>query len=214
MFTFLAAYFTAIIEQLGYLGAGFLMVLESMVAPVPSELVMPFVGFLVAEGKFTWTMSIVATSIGSIVGSLASYAMGYWGGRPLVMKVGKYLLLNERDLEWTEKWFARHGSWTIFVSRFIPVVRHLISIPAGLGKMRLLPFCVYTLIGATLWNVFLLVCGYKLKQNWDKVEHYSKQIDHVMIVVVLLAGIWFVKTHLVRARKSGATGPRDASGTH
>lgn len=213
MFTFLAGYFTAIIEQLGYLGAGFLMVLESMVAPVPSELVMPFVGFLVAEGKFTWTMSIVATSIGSIIGSLASYAMGYWGGRPFVMKVGKYLLLNEHDLEWTEKWFARHGSWTIFVSRFIPVVRHLISIPAGLGKMRLLPFCVYTLIGATLWNVFLLVCGYKLKQNWDKVEHYSKQIDHVMIVVVLIAGVWFVKTHLVRARKSGTTGPGESSGT-
>lgn len=201
MFTFLAEYFTAIIAKLGYLGAGFLMGLESMVAPVPSELVMPFVGFLVAEGKFTWTMSIVATSIGSVIGSLASYAMGYWGGRPVVMKIGKYLLLNERDLEWTERWFARHGSWTIFVSRFIPVVRHLISIPAGLGKMRLLPFCVYTLIGATLWNVFLLWCGYVLKQNWEKVEHYSKQLDVVVIILGIAAAIWFVKTHLARARR-------------
>ena len=201
MFTHLAVYFTHIIENLGYWGAGFLMGLESMVAPVPSELVMPFVGFLVADGKFTWTFAILATSLGSIVGSLVSYALGYWGGRPIVMKVGRYLLLNEHDLEWTENWFARNGSWTILVSRFNPVVRHLISIPAGLGKMKLLPFCLYTLIGATLWNTFLLVCGFKLKQNWETVEQYSKQIDRVMIVVVAIAAVWFVKTHLARYRR-------------
>ncbi len=211
MFTHLAVYFTHIIETLGYWGAGFLMGLESMVAPVPSELVMPFVGFLVADGKFSWTLSIIATSIGSILGSLASYAMGYWGGRPIVLKVGKYLLLNEHDLEWTEKWFARHGSWTIFVSRFIPVVRHLISIPAGLGKMRLLPFCVYTVIGATMWNVFLMVCGYKLKQNWEQVEHYSKQLDVVMVIVIVIAGVWFVKTHLARYRKQNGAGQNGSS---
>ena len=137
----LAVYFTYIIEQGGYWGAGFLMMLESMVVPVSSELVMPFVGFLVAEGKFSSIIAISATSLGSIVGSLVSYCMGYYGGRPLVLKVGRYLLLNREHLEWTERWFARHGSWTIFVSRFIPVVRHLISIPAGFGRMRIAPFC-------------------------------------------------------------------------
>ena len=196
----LAVYFTYIIEKLGYFGAGFLMCLESMVAPVPSELVMPFVGFLAVEGKFSIAASIIATSVGSIVGSLLSYCMGYYGGRPLVLKVGRYLLLNHEHLEWTERWFERHGSWTIFVSRFVPVVRHLISIPAGLGKMRLLPFCLYTLIGATMWNSFLFFCGYKLRQNWTLVQQYSHELDIVAVIVLAIAGLWFVVTHLKRSR--------------
>jgi membrane protein DedA with SNARE-associated domain len=122
------------------------------------------------------------------------------GGRPFVMKVGRYLLLNREHLEWTERWFDRHGSWTIFASRFIPVVRHLISIPAGLGRMRLLPFCLYTVLGATIWNTFLLVCGYKLRQNWTLVEQYSHELDVAVAVVLVLAGIWFVLTHLRRGR--------------
>ena len=196
----LAVYFTYLIEKLGYLGAGFLMALESMVAPVPSELVMPFVGFLAVEGKFSVPLAILATSAGSLIGSVISYYMGYLGGRPFVMKVGRYLLLNREHLEWTERWFDRHGSWTIFVSRFIPVVRHLISIPAGLGKMRLLPFCLYTVLGATIWNTFLLVCGYKLRQNWTLVEQYSHELDVAVAVALVLAGIWFVLTHLRRGR--------------
>jgi membrane protein DedA with SNARE-associated domain len=196
----LAVYFTYLIEKLGYLGAGFLMALESMVAPVPSELVMPFVGFLAVEGKFSVPLAILVTSVGSVIGSVISYYMGYLGGRPFVMKVGRYLLLNREHLEWTERWFDRHGSWTIFVSRFIPVVRHLISIPAGLGRMRLLPFCLYTALGATIWNTFLLVCGYKLRQNWTLVEQYSHELDVAVAVALVLAGIWFVLTHLRRGR--------------
>jgi len=201
----LAVYFTYIIEKLGYLGAGFLMTLESMVAPVPSELVMPFVGFLAAEGKFSIAGSIIATSIGSIIGSLISYYMGYYGGRPLVLKVGRYLLLNHEHLEWTERWFARHGSWTIFVSRFIPVVRHLISIPAGLGKMRLVPFCVYTLIGATLWNSFLFYCGFRLRQNWTLVQQYSHELDIIAVIGLAICAVWFVVTHLRRSRPVALT---------
>ena len=203
----LAVYFTYIIEQLGYWGAGFLMALESMVAPVPSELVMPFVGFLAAEGKFSLEMSILATSIGSIIGSLISYYMGYLGGRPLVLKVGKYLLLNREHLEWTEKWFAQHGSWTILVSRFIPVVRHLISIPAGLGKMRILPFCIYTLIGATVWNTFLLLCGYKLRQNWTLVQQYSHELDIVVAIGLVIATIWFAIMHVRRSKVAVVANP-------
>ena len=196
----LAIYFTYIIEQLGYFGAAFLMALESMVAPVPSELVMPFVGFLAAEGKFSVTLSILATSLGSIIGSLISYYMGYLGGRPLVLKVGRYLLLNREHLEWTERWFERNGSWTIFVSRFIPVVRHLISIPAGLGRMRIVPFCVYTLIGATMWNTFLLMCGYKLRKNWTLVQQYSHELDLIVAAVLAVCGIWLAIMHVRRAR--------------
>ena len=196
----LAEYFTYIIKQGGYPGAGFLMALESMVAPVPSELVMPFVGYLVADAKFGLVPSVLATSLGSIIGSLASYYMGYYGGRPVVLKVGRYLLLNKEHLEWTERWFARHGTWTIFASRFIPVVRHLISIPAGIGRMRLLPFAAYTLVGATIWNSFLLWCGIKLRENWTLVETYSRQVDIVMAIILGAAVVWFVVAHVRRAR--------------
>jgi len=204
----LAVYFTYIIEQLGYFGAGFLMMLESMVAPVPSELVMPFVGFLAAEGKFSVPAAILATSVGSVIGSLISYYMGYLGGRPFVLHVGRYLLLNKEHLEWTENWFDRNGSWTIFVSRFIPVVRHLISIPAGLGRMRLIPFCVYTLLGATIWNTFLLLCGYKLRQNWTLVQTYSHELDIVVLVGLAVCMVWFAVARVRRVRAVAAADDR------
>jgi membrane protein DedA with SNARE-associated domain len=187
----LTVYFTYIIEQMGYWGAAFLMALESMIAPVPSELVMPFVGFLVAEGKFSIPVAIIATSIGSLVGSLVSYYMGLLGGRPLVLKAGRYLFLNHEHLDWTERWFAKNGSWTIFVSRFIPVVRHLISIPAGLGRMNVWRFTIFTLVGATIWNTFLLYCGFKLRQNWTLVQKYSHELDIVVgLLAVAFLGIW------------------------
>src|SRR6266581_1927790 len=148
------------LDTAGYSGAGALMALESMIAPIPSEAVMPFVGFLVADGKWSLWGAILVTSLGSIVGSSISYAMGYYGGRPVVLRVGKYLLLNVHDLERTEHFFHRRaGALTIFLSRFIPVVRHFVSIPAGIGRMPVMPFFAATLLGATLWNSFLLICG-------------------------------------------------------
>ncbi|MBI2947707.1 MAG: DedA family protein [Verrucomicrobia bacterium] len=182
-----------ILDTTGYWGAGFLMALESMIAPVPSEAVMPFVGFQVADGKWNLWLAIGATSMGSIVGSLLSYGMGYYGGKPLVLKAGQYLLLNQHDLELTETFFhKRKGSWTIFISRFIPVIRHFISIPAGIGKMPLAPFLAMTFIGATVWNTFLLVCGMKLREQWPVIQKYSHQAD-IVVVAAILAGVgWFV----------------------
>jgi membrane protein DedA with SNARE-associated domain len=192
-----------ILEQTGYLGAGFLMALESMIAPVPSEAVMPFVGFMVADGKWGLIPSILATSAGSVVGSSLSYLMGYYGGKPFVLKVGKYLLLNKHDLEMTEKFFhARKGTITLFIARFIPVVRHFISIPAGTGKMPVVPFLVATLVGATMWNTFLLVCGMKLREHWNAVMKYSHQIDIVVVVGMVIAAIIFVRKRLKQQRAS------------
>lgn len=183
-----------ILETSGYAGAGFLMALESMIAPVPSEAVMPFVGFMVADKKWALVPSIAATSAGSIVGSLLSYYMGYYGGKPLVLKVGKYLLLNVHDLEWTEKFFhGRSSGWWLFASRFIPVVRHFVSIPAGTGKMPMLPFLTATFIGATIWNTFLLICGMKLRDHWHVVQKYSHQADYVIVAALLVLGIWFYR---------------------
>jgi membrane protein DedA with SNARE-associated domain len=177
----------------GYAGAAGLMALESMIAPVPSEAVMPFVGFMVVDGKWNLWLAILSTSIGSIIGSLLSYWMGYYGGKPFVLRIGKYLLLNVHDLERTEKFFhKRSGAITIFVARFIPVVRHFISIPAGIGRMPMIPFLVPTFIGATMWNTFLLICGMKLREHWTAVQKYSHQADYVIVGLLLIGAGWFV----------------------
>ncbi len=189
------------LNNTGYFGAAFLMALESMILPIPSEAVMPFVGFLVADGKWELWAAIVATSAGSMTGSALSYAMGYYGGKPFVLKAGRYLLLNPHDLERTEDFFSRRkGVLTLFISRFIPVVRHLVSVPAGTGKMKIFPFLLATFAGATLWNSFLLACGIYLREKWELVETYSHQVD-VVVVAVLLAGLAF----FVRARYGGRT---------
>ena len=197
-----------ILDTTGYVGAAALMALESMIAPVPSEAVMPFVGFQVADGKWNLWLAIASTSIGSIVGSLLSYWMGYFGGKPLVLKIGKYLLLNQRDLERTEQFFHRKaGILTIFIARFVPVVRHFISIPAGMGKTPMLPFLAVTFIGATAWNTFLLVCGMKLREHWPVVQKYSHQVDIGIVVLILIAGVWWVKVRLPQFRGRGGSGP-------
>ncbi len=194
---FITEFAIKILDTAGYLGAALLMALESMIAPVPSEAVMPFVGFQVADGKWNLLASILATSIGSITGSLASYLMGYFGGKPFVLKVGKYLLLNKKDLEKTEKFFnARKGVITLFICRFIPVVRHFISIPAGIGKMSILPFLIATTTGATLWNCFLLFCGMKLREHWVIIQKYSHQIDIFIVLGMLIGVAIFIKTRL------------------
>ena len=181
----------AFIAATSYPGVFLLMVLESMVFPIPSEAVMPFAGFLIVDGQFTFTGVIIASTLGSIVGSLLSYAMGYYGGKPFISKFGKYLLLDAHDLEITERFFAKRGELTIFISRFVPVIRHLISIPAGLGKMNLWKFSIYTILGAGLWNSFLTYVGFKLKENWQEVMVYSHTIDIVVVAVLGLAFLYY-----------------------
>ncbi|MFA7298764.1 MAG: DedA family protein [Candidatus Absconditabacterales bacterium] len=184
---FLATYITAFIEQTGYITVFLGMIMESMIFPIPSEAIMPFAGFLVATKQFSLQGVIIVSTLGSIIGSLLSYAIGYYGGKPFIRKFGKYFLLDEEELESTEHFFKKRGSITIFISRFIPVVRHLISLPAGMGKMNLTKFLIYTIIGAGLRNTFLILVGKYLKQNRELVMQYSSTIDKV--VVVILVGI-------------------------
>ena len=187
------------LDLTGYYGAAGLMALESMIAPIPSEAVMPFVGFLISDGKWGFWEAMFATSLGSLIGSTISYFMGYYGGKPVVLKVGKYLFLDEHDLTMTENFFhKRAGTATIFISRFIPVVRHLISIPAGVGRMPLVPFLAATLIGATMWNTFLLFCGMKLREHWHVVQKYSHQVDLVVALVLISGTAWFIRSRLAR----------------
>jgi membrane protein DedA with SNARE-associated domain len=187
----LCYYNTWFINQCSYLGVFVLMALESMIAPIPSELVMPFAGFLIFTGHFDPWAVMVASSLGSIVGSLFSYGMGRLG-EPVVLRYGRYLLLHPHHLEWTKKFFERQGGKTIFISRFIPVVRHLISIPAGLARMPLAPFILYTAVGATLWNGFLTYLGVRLKENWRLIQQYTHILDYLVVAVMVAGAGYFV----------------------
>jgi membrane protein DedA with SNARE-associated domain len=194
-----------VLDTTGYAGAALLMALESMIAPVPSEAVMPFVGFLVADGKWTLWEAVLATSFGSFAGSYLSYLLGYYGGRPAVLKVGRFLLLDVRDLERTERFFqGQKSAWTLFACRFIPVVRHLVSIPAGIGRMRFWPFAIASTTGATLWNCFLLYCGYKLRENWSMVQDYRHHFDALIIGMLVATIAWYVWIKLKQRREDRA----------
>ncbi len=190
-----------IISILGYAGIFFLMMLESMVVPVPSELVMPFAGFLVIQGNFNFFLVIVASTLGSITGSLIFYYIGKTGGHTLVEKYGKYVLVDSYDVKKTEEWFKKRGELTVFIARLIPVVRHLISLIAGIGKMEVKKFAVYTVIGAALWNGILTYVGFILGQNWEEVSVYMEQLDIVIVVLIVIGCVYFVYRHLSRRKK-------------
>ena len=192
----LAVFAIDVISKIGYLGVFFLMVMESMVIPIPSELVLPFAGFLISRGDFSFVWVMIASSLGSITGSLISYYMGKFGGNAFVIRYGKYVLLDVEDLKKTERWFEKRGEYTIFISRFIPVVRHLISIPAGIGKMDLKRFCLYTVAGASMWNFILVYAGYLLGEHWDRIKHYSEPVSLTVAAALVIGFTWFVYRHM------------------
>ncbi len=182
----------------GYAGLVVLMTLESMVAPLPSEAVMPFAGLPIYEGTFSFVGVILFSVAGSLIGSIISYYAGLYGGRPFVTKFGKYFLLDIRDLEMTEKFFNRYGDKTIFFGRFVPVVRHPISIPAGAGEMKAGIFILYTAVGAGVWSSLLAYAGFRLKRHWEEIRHYGQTMDWV-VAAILLAGLaYFIYRHVRR----------------
>lgn len=187
----IALFCISAISLMGYAGVVFLMMLESMIFPIPSELVMPFAGFLIAEGEMTFFWVIFSSIIGSLIGSLLSYYIGYKGGKRFLIKYGKYFLLDEEHLAKTEQWFSKKGELTILIGRFIPVVRHFISIPAGFGKMNLKRFILYTTIGAGIWNSFLTYIGFVLGNNWENISHYSDYLSWGVLIILALAFVYF-----------------------
>ncbi len=164
---------------------------------------MPFAGFLVAQGKLSFIPVALLAAVASLLGSWASYAIGYYGGIPLIRKAGHYVLLDEDRLKWTEKWFKRHGAKTIFISRFVPVVRHLISLPAGIGKMPLFKFSTYTFLGAFIWGTILLYLGFYLGSNYILIHKYSSIIDLIVLGLIVIAVIYYVRhvTGIMKAKK-------------
>jgi membrane protein DedA with SNARE-associated domain len=200
----LCYYNTAFIQHCSYAGVFILMALESMIFPIPSELIMPFAGFLIFTGHFDPVWVMAASTMGSVIGSLISYGMGVLG-EPVVLRYGRYLFLNPHHLEWTRKFFDRYGNITIFVSRFIPVVRHLISIPAGLARMPLGRFVLYTAAGAFLWNGFLAYLGVRLKENWRLIQQYTHVVDYLVAAGLLAVLAYFVWKLREARRNAGVT---------
>lgn len=194
----LAYYAERAIRAIGYPGVFLAMAAESMFIPIPAEAVMPFTGFLVADGTFRFEWVFIVAAMGSLAGSLVSYYIGAWGGKPFVNKLGKYVLLDRRDLEATERFFSRRGEVTIFVSRLIPVARHLISLPAGASRMNLPRFVIFTIAGAGLYDAFLAVVGFYLRDNWSSVMRYSHTIDAVAILLCVAVVVLYVYRHLRR----------------
>jgi membrane protein DedA with SNARE-associated domain len=201
----LVAFGTQVIGAVGYLGVFLLMVAESMVLPVPSEAVMPFAGFLAAEGSLDPLGVTAAALLGSIVGSLTGYAMGRYGGRPFLQRYGKWFLLDQEDLEASDRFFQKRGAVAVFICRFIPVIRHLVSIPAGLSRMAIVPFILVTTLGAGLWNTVLLASGYVLRRNWHVIAEHSHVVDIVVVAVLAALVVAYVVRHLrARARKASS----------
>ena len=191
MIEILFIWISNLISAVGYFGIFILMILESMVFPVPSEAVMPFAGYLASTGRFNFILVLAISTIGTLTGSLISYYIGL-KGEHLIRKYHKLFLLNEHHLDYTNNFFIKNGSKTIFIARFIPVIRHLISIPAGMGKMNLKKFIVYTLLGGFIWNFILTYLGYKLGENWKLISDYSKIIDIFIIALIIIVIAYFV----------------------
>lgn len=190
------------ISSMGYAGIVLLMGIESANIPLPSEVIMPFSGFLVFSGQFILIWVAIAGGIGCLLGSLFSYWIGAKGGRPLVERYGKYILLSKHDLNLSDKWFARWGMPVVFVGRLLPVVRTFISFPAGIAKVNLWKFSVYSFVGSVIWSYFLAWIGFKLGENWDSLKVYFHKFDTAIGVLILLGIALYIYRHIKNSRNA------------
>lgn len=194
----------ATIATLGYGGIVLLMAIESACIPLPSEIIMPFSGYLVSKGTFNLWLVGFAGAIGCVLGSYVAYWAGMWGGRPLIERYGKYVLISRRDLDWADKWFNSYGEPIVFFSRLLPVIRTFIAFPAGVVRMNLWRFTVYTFLGSLPWCLGLAYVGQKLGEHWDSLREYFHRFDMVIGVLLVACAAWWIRHHFqgLKAEKS------------
>ena len=199
----LSAFIVATISALGYAGVVLLMAIESACIPLPSEVIMPFSGYLVHTGQFNlWAVGF-AGAVGCVLGSLVAYWAGMYGGRPFIEKYGRFVLISHHDLDLADRWFARYGEFIVFASRLLPVVRTFIAFPAGVARMNLTRFTLYTFLGSLPWCLGLAYVGQVLGEQWDKNEalkSWFHRFDFLIGVAVLAAAAWWVWRHLKHSR--------------
>lgn len=193
---------THLYEVVGYLGVAIWVAIESVVIPIPSELVLPFAGFLVGEGTavepitggpWNYWLTVLAGTIGATVGALVAYAIGAWGGRPILERWGRYLGITSADLDRADDFFARHGESASFFGRMIPVIRSLVSFAAGVAHMPIGRFTAFSFLGSLPWTALLVFAGMQLGANWETIGTWLKRFEYAIagvLVVIVLAWIW------------------------
>lgn len=196
----------ALYERFGYIGVVIAMAIESAAIPLPSELILPFAGWSVSKGltepltssQWTYWGAVIAGVVGNTLGSVASYFVGYYGGRPLVERYGKYVLISAHDLAMADRWFAKYGEATVFFSRMLPIVRTFISVPAGVARMPLWRFTLFSILGAIPWVMLLVWGGMQLGDHWLELKHNLRGLDY-LIAAIILAGVGlFIWRHVRR----------------
>jgi membrane protein DedA with SNARE-associated domain len=193
-----------VVQAFGYPGVFLLITLESTLVPIPSELVMPFAGSMAAKGIFSLPALLVINSVAALLGSGLCYWLGVVGGKPFLARYGKYFLLRQHDIDKTETYFAKHGKATILIARFLPVIRHVISVPAGIARMPLRGFFLQTFLGSTIWGGVLILIGYEIGANWEAFSERLKRIDHLIALILVLGLVALAVRFVVRRRRERA----------
>ena len=182
-----------------------LMAIESACIPFPSELIMPLAGWmLIKEQSLPVTYTLVAGAYGALgntIGSVIAYVVGMWGGRPLLNKYGRYVLISQHDLDRADRWFAKRGSWVVFISRLLPVVRTYISLPAGIARMHLIKFLIYTFVGSFIWSAGLAYGGYQMGEHWEQIRAVMRPFDPLFIAVILALIGFYIYRHIKHSNR-------------
>ena len=204
MFNSLATWVQDVIEQLGYLGVALLVVLENVFPPIPSEIVLPFAGFVAQRGSDSVVLMILAATVGSVIGALIMYWIAAVIGderlHVFTRKFGKWVQIREADLTRAEEWFDRHVVSAVLVGRCVPLIRSVVSIPAGFRRMKLIPYIAYTFLGSLVWNIALVGAGAMLGENWERVEPVVATFQWIVIVLIVAAAARLVYTFFRRRR--------------
>jgi len=199
------AFLQNVLDAIGWPGVVFIMALESANIPIPSEVTMPLAGWMLvqAKGLPLWRAVLdggIFGALGCTLGSIASYALGYWGGRPFLQRWGRYILVTQHDLEKADEWFARWGDWASFISRLLPIVRTFISFPAGVAKTRFVRFATLSFAGSFIWCAALAAAGYWFGSEWERIRAVMRPFD-IPIAIAILAGMaYYIYRHVHHAR--------------
>lgn len=194
----LASFVIYVISLMGLPGIVLLMAIESACIPLPSEVIMPFSGYLVFLGRHSlWEVGL-AGAIGCVVGSVPAYYLGMYGGRPLIEKYGRFILISPHDLDTADRWFARHGEATVFFARLLPVIRTFIAFPAGVARMEMKRFIAYTFAGSLPWCLGLAYVGLVMGENWPTLKEYFHKFDLAIGAVIVAGIVWYVRRHFTR----------------
>lgn len=190
------------ISHLGPIGISFLMAIESCNVPLPSEAILPFAGYLVSQGVFSIHAAAFAGAFGCVLGSIPSYYLGYFGGRPFVEKYGKWFLISKKDLEMADKWEQKYGNLAFFICRMLPIVRTFISLPAGILKADFKKFILFTFLGSLIWSYPLVFVGLKLGEHSEALKHFWHKFDLAIVLVFSTLFVIYLKHHFDNLKES------------